>query len=166
MKKLLTCLSIILVLTGCEYLEKLETNEESSQLSTNQSQSSIQNTEDISSNNKYIHFNAGYQEWLNATREDKYVVTVFGASYCPHCTKFKPVIESVAEKYNIELYYYYIDELDDEESNKIINSYDTNFEGSVPHMFITKNSNVITNRTGSMDEKSLLEFLELNMVIE
>lgn len=170
MKKLTITLIILLSLTGCEYINNnysLNNSTNINEIPSNvEEYSSSEEESTIVIENEYIHFNSRYYDWHKATLEDKYVLTVIGASFCSHCNNFKPIIEKVANDYNVDLYYYYIDMLDETEKDSIINSYETNYDGSVPHLFITKNGNVISNQTGEMEESTLIEFLQLNLVIQ
>ena len=168
MKKTIFCIMVLLSLTGCEYIqpeENLNTDINSSNEKNIVEESSISIPNDIS-NKEYMKFNAQTDDWLEHTKKDEYVITVIGASYCGHCISFKPVIEKVSNKYNINSFYYYINQLDNTDSDIVSKTYETNYENTVPHMFITKNGNVITNITIEMNEEKLIEFLRLNLVIE
>lgn len=166
MKKAVLSLLIIVSLTGCNLINKSSNIRD--QITDENNSSTEEQTSTLNQDNKsqYINFNASYDEWVKKTKEDQFVITLIGASYCSHCNNFKPIIEKISEKYEIPLYFYYVDEINDSDYNLIINEYDTNYQKKVPHMFITKNGRVITNRTESMSENDLIEFLKLNMVIE
>lgn len=129
-----------------------------------------QKTSAIKETNKYIsqkkEINISHTEWLEDTKEDKYVITLIGASYCRYCKTFKPILEKISKKYKISVYFYYIDEISEEQYNLITTTYETNYNNIIPHIFITKKGKVITNRTGEMSEDELIEFLKLSLIIE
>lgn len=169
MRKTILILVIILFITGCNFISNNKDLEKSTNLNEESSltEEIINSTqEEVSTNYTYTNFNSSYDSWYNTTLQDKYVLTVIGASYCSHCMNFKPIIETIAEENSIDLYYFYIDQLDESEANKITTAYETNYKGSVPHLFIIKNGNVVTNSTGEMTSDSLIEFLKLNSVIK
>lgn len=105
--------------------------------------------------------------WYEETKEDKYVITVLGATYCGYCKEFKPIIENVSDETGITLKWFYVDEIGDEDSNAIETLYNLQETGSVPYMFITKNGELVTYNVGYLDKTNLLSFLkEKNIKIE
>ena len=47
-------------------------------------------------------------------------MAVFGRNTCFYCNKFKPVYNAVAEKYDLDIYYFDSDNYDSKEYSKII----------------------------------------------
>ena len=111
---------------------------------------------------------AEMSDWLNSTREDKYVVTVIGMTTCPHCQNYKPVITSVSDNENLNLYFFEADTITNaEDNNALENAYELeNYEGSVPYTFVTKNGEFVCDTVGGMDEKGTNDFLRSCGVIE
>ena len=168
MKKYIIFFLLLFLVTGCSFSTNTNNIEKGTRLYT---QTQIQENvpEEASTNEEsyfYININANYDEWYNKTKEDNYVITVLGSSQCDFCKNFKPIIEKAATENEIDLYFYYLDTIDQEEANKLKTTYDSNYTNVVPHMFITKNGNIVTNYTGGMTEEELIDFLRLNLIVE
>lgn len=101
-------------------------------------------------------------EWLNKTREDDFVVTVLGMTTCPHCQNYKPVIEGVTNDEDLNLYFFEIDTVTNEDDfNALENAYNLeNYEGAVPYTFITKNGEFVCDTVGAMDVENTKSFLK------
>lgn len=169
MKKTIIFFALIFFVSGCTFVNNATNVEKGTKLYPQTNSSEESTLEEISTNEKdynFININSNYNEWYNKTKEDKYVITILGSSQCDFCNNFKPIIEKVANDKEIELYFYYVDIIDQDEAEKLKTTYDSNYTGVVPHMFITKNGNIVTNYTGEMTEKELLDFLKLNLIIE
>lgn len=169
MKKTIIFFTLIFFVSGCSFVNNTSNIEKGTKLYTQTSSEEYSSSEEVDEteeNSSYININANYDEWYSKTKEDKYIITVIGSSQCNFCKSFKPIIEKVSSENKIELYFYYVDIIDQEESEKLKTTYNSNYNGVVPHMFITKSGNIVTNYTGEMTEKELLDFLKLNLIIE
>ena len=169
MKKTIIFFTLIFFVSGCGFVNNTSNIEKGTKLYTQTSSEEYSSSEEADTteeNSSYVNINANYDEWYSKTKEDEYVITVIGASYCDFCASFKPIIEKVANDNKISLYYYFIDTLDETEAENLKTTYDSNYTKVVPHMFITKSGNIVTNYTGEMTEEELLDFLKLNLIIE
>lgn len=104
--------------------------------------------------------------WYNDTLENK-VVTVIGSSTCPHCQEYKPIIEDLAEEYDFKLYFVEADQISEEDSSVLHESYDLeNYEGYVPYTFVIDKGKFVTDTTGFESEETTIKFLKENKVIK
>ena len=104
------------------------------------------------------------RNWKNDINSGKEVVTVIASSVCPHCKEYKPVITDIANKYNINLYFFEADELTSNDYDILtdIDSDKFSFAGSVPFTFIVKNNEYIDDKVGYIDEAGVIGFLNRN----
>ena len=103
----------------------------------------------------------------NMTKEDKYVVTVIGLTYCDHCKNYNPVISGLAKEYDFKLYWFDIDAMSEEDSNTLTTTYDLQqYTGASPYTVITKNGEFVADYVGEMPESETKTFLQDNGVID
>lgn len=107
-------------------------------------------------------------EWVEAVKEDQYIITVIALSYCSHCKDYKPVITSIANEQGIPIYWFEIDTVSEEEANIISSTYEfSEYEGASPYTAITKKGEVVAQYSlGYMDKDAATNFLKTNGVIE
>lgn len=105
-------------------------------------------------------------EWVEDTSSNNPVVTVIASTTCPNCTNLKPIITELSEEYDFKLYFYESEELTADEVTVLHNTYDINYEGYVPYVFVTKNGKVVKDTTGFMDKDASIDFLKSANVIE
>ena len=104
--------------------------------------------------------------WQEDTSKDKPIVTVFALTTCGYCHDYELVINNLREQYEFDLYWYYLDELTDEDSAVLVATYPINFEGSVPYTFIVRNGEFIDDKLGGLEEATVLKFFKDNEVID
>ena len=113
------------------------------------------------------YFNRSVDTWYRDVAKKNTVVTVIGASYCQHCQEYKPHIKSLADKKNINLYFYEVDKLESEDESKLLDSYDLiNYEGRVPFTVIFKDGKAIATHEGFEGEEMMYQFFVENGVIK
>lgn len=113
------------------------------------------------------YFNRDIERWQKDIRAGNTVVTVIGASYCEHCQAYKPVIKALANKNNINLYFYEIDTLSEEDQDKLTSSFELpTYEGRVPYTFIMKNGTFINSYEGFESQSQTVAFLLENGIIK
>lgn len=105
------------------------------------------------------------EQWYTDTKEGGVVVTVLSQTTCPNCTNFEPVMEEVQEEYGFKSYWFEVNEMTSKDRTTVTKTYDITFEGT-PHIFITKNGELIAEDAGYRPKKDLVEFLVENGVIE
>lgn len=132
-------------------------------------------TEDNASYKVAENFNA----YKKAFKSNDTIVTVFGRTSCGHCNRFKPVYNAVAEKYNLDIYYFDSDVYNKEQYKKVINldltvpakcsSTGKEFKLSdgfgTPLSIITKKGKVIDCIGGYVNRASLIKILKANKMI-
>ncbi len=60
------------------------------------------------------------EEYIKKFNSKDYTVAVFGASDCTFCTKYLPIVNNVAKKYDLNIYYFDKDTYDADEYQKVI----------------------------------------------
>lgn len=78
---------------------------------------------DVQKDNTNNNVSSNMTEWVTETKEDKYVVTVIGLTYCKHCKNYNPVISKLAKDYDFKLYWFDIDAMSEEDSNTLTTDY-------------------------------------------
>ncbi len=108
---------------------------------------------------------ATMDEWVEVTKEDKYVITVISLSYCDFCANYKPIIEQIAEENDIKLFWFNIDKMKETDSSILVTTYKFNehgYEGASPYTAITKNAQFVADKVGGMSSDDLKLFLKEN----
>lgn len=106
-------------------------------------------------------------QWLIDTQEDEPVVTVMGLTTCGYCQSYKPVIESLAQQYGFNLYFFESDALEYEDAVALEETYELKeYENRVPFTFIVKDGKVIAESTGFENKAETIKFLTKNEVIK
>ena len=99
-------------------------------------------------------------DWLADTQTEDYIITVLALTTCQYFQAYKPVITKVAEDYDLKLYFYETDKLDNADHSILTTSYTLpNYEGYVPYTFILKDGEVVGDQTGYNDEETTIQLL-------
>lgn len=112
------------------------------------------------------YINRNIDEWYEDVNSGKLVVTIFGASYCQHCQAYKPVIQKLARKNNIDLYFYEMDTLSEEDNERLNNSFNVGEYDGYPYTFIMKNKELVDSYVGYQFESDIVTFLSQYMTIK
>ena len=105
--------------------------------------------------------------WVADSKTDQSVVAVIALSTCHYCAQYKPIITEIAEENSLKLYWFEIDTLNEADSSALTSTYSlTQYSGSSPYTFITKNGEFINDVVGYMPKEDTLTFLKDNGVIE
>ncbi len=122
---------------------------------------------DVQKDNTNNNVSSNMTEWVTETKEDKYVVTVIGLTYCKHCKNYNPVISKLAKDYDFKLYWFDIDAMSEEDSNTLTTTYELQqYTGASPYTVITKNGEFVADYVGGMPESETKTFLQDNGVID
>lgn len=106
-----------------------------------------------------------YDKWSELVKKDKYTVTILAQTWCSHCEMIKPYIKQIENKYNIKIYWFYIDEMDKKIIEGIETDYNLAYKGT-PHMFIIKNDKLVGELSGSRSKEEFIKFLKGKDVIK
>lgn len=120
-----------------------------------------------------------FNAYKKLVKSDDIIVSVFGTTNCGHCNRFKPVYDAVAEKYDLDIYYFDSLKYDKEQYKKIVNmdlsvpakcgSTGKDFKLSdgfgTPLTIITKKNKVIDCISGYRNRSALIEILKSNNLI-
>lgn len=69
---------------------------------------------------RYYQVLSTADEYIKKFNSNEYTVAVFGAAKCDFCTKYLPVVNEVAKKYNLSIYYFDRDTYDASEYEKVM----------------------------------------------
>lgn len=133
----------------------------------------------INEDNAFYKTAENFNAYKKLVKSDKVTVAVFGRESCFYCNKFKPVYNAVAEKYEVDIYYFDSDSYNSSQYSKIINmdltvpakcsSTGEEFKLSdgfgTPLTVITKKNKVVDCISGYVNRSSLIETLKTNDLI-
>lgn len=106
-------------------------------------------------------------EWMEETKKDEYIVTVYASSTCGNCANHRPVMEKLQKEYGFKLYWFELDELTASDSKAVTEEYDiSDYDGRVPFTFVMKDGKYLGNILGAQGEEAVVEFLKEQKVIE
>ena len=130
---MLLLLSVITFgLVGCE---SKETNNEKTEDDTN-----------------YLIEDKSISEWYEVAKGDKVVILTLGQTTCGHFKNFKPVVEKIVNKYDIDWYWVDVDQASSipltQEDVDILNDLFPDFEGT-PYTAFVKSGEVIDKMNGA-----------------
>ncbi len=99
-----------------------------------------------------------YKEIADKVKKKESFILIVSRSTCSHCAEYKPKIESIAKKYNIDIYYidYDLDTKDNQE--KFLDEY--KLDGSTPiTIFIKdgKQTNLFDRIEGDVSKETAIE---------
>ncbi len=99
-----------------------------------------------------------YNEITNKAKKEESFILIVSRSTCSHCAEYKPKVESIAKKYNIDIYYtdYDLDTKDNQE--KFLDEY--KLDGSTPITIFIKNgkqTNLFDRIEGDVSKKTAIE---------
>ncbi len=106
-------------------------------------------------------------EWVNDSLEEKFTIAVIAQTTCSFCEMYKPVVESVENKYeDLNVYWFHTDELSNADYSTLSGTYDISdtFKGT-PYTMLTYHGVLIDHISGYVDEETLIQFLVDNGVI-
>ena len=91
---------------------------------------------------------------------------VIGQSTCSYCVQAKIVLNELVEQKGVEINYFNISYLNNDEKNEVTNSLDYFKDGlETPVMLITKNGKLMDTYEGYAPLESYIKFLEENEVL-
>ena len=135
----------------------------------------------ITEGNKSYKIAESYSEYRKLVKSEEVTMAVFGRDTCSYCNLFKVVYNAVAEKYNVDIYYFNSDSYDSADYTKIINmdltvpakcnSYGEEFKLSdgfgTPLTVFTQDGEIIDCISGYVNRSKLIEKLtSLEMISE
>ena len=95
-------------------------------------------------------------------------IVVVGKTSCSYCIRFKPILMSVSDEYNVPIYYVNYDEIEEtEELSKFLGQFEE-FQGSwgTPFTVVVENGKIIDKLSGYREEKKYINFLKNNDFIK
>ncbi len=128
-----------------------ESNYQNSQITNTKSNYENESSEIIKS--FYTYFNSKAEK-----------VIFFARSSCSYCELQAPIIENLAQTYNIDYLNIDTNELTQSEINEIVEALD--IENATPTTVIVKNGKVLDVQAGYIEENEMTEFLKRNNIIK
>ena len=107
--------------------------------------------------------------WYKDVTFGKTVVTVLCETDNYECTRYKPLIEDLANKENLLLYYFNVDTLNDYDKNILIKTYTFSSNRElyfVPYTFVVKNNVFIDGAISSYSTSTIESILRRNEIID
>lgn len=105
-------------------------------------------------------------EWQTAIKEDTLIVTTLAQTTCSWCEKFKPVAQTVAKKYGVDIVWLNVNTLSQEDYTKLTGTFKELSEFGTPHTIITKNGKLVDQISGYVEESDFVSALQKNGVIK
>lgn len=92
-------------------------------------------------------------------------VILLASPYCPYCEKFRPTLDTLANEYNFEYYYFDTSRVttnDKESVAKLLGKSIT----SIPDLVILEDGKIVNSRVGNYSYDDTKKFLEESEIIE
>lgn len=107
--------------------------------------------------------------WIEDTKKDEYVITVFAQTFCGYCKQYQPIIQRIYNENDVKVYWFDIDaksSLTEEERNTVTSTYELpDFDGT-PYTLVTKNGQTVAHYDRGADRETILKFFRDNNVID
>ncbi|MCH5166782.1 MAG: hypothetical protein J1F35_02710 [Erysipelotrichales bacterium] len=119
-------------------------------------------------------------QYIKKVNSKDYTVAVFGIDNCTYCDLYLPVVNDIANKYNLDIYYFNRDQYDEDEYEKIMDldfeipakctttGYSTSMTKSFPKpmTIITKNGKFVDCIRGYVTEDTVLDMLREYKIVK
>ncbi len=110
-----------------------------------------------------------YSEFEELSKKEEKTVVVIGRPTCPQCVIYKPIVEKVNAKYDLDIKYLNTDEFANEDKVKFL-VFDNQVSGaqngiSTPMTFIVSDSKIVDRIDGRVDQTQLESFLSKNQML-
>ena len=161
-KQLILYIIIVLVIGFASYSISFYIKNTSTKISTITCDNDNPNSKDNTSLN-VINCN----EYNNIIKSKKKKLVLYARPTCDYCKKFIPILEDIANEYNIEVNYFDIDTLSVDEASKFYKSsklLNINKFGT-PTLAIIKNGKIKHYSIGYISKDELLKWLKVTNVI-
>jgi thiol-disulfide isomerase/thioredoxin len=145
--------AIIWLFFGLSFL--IESNNKGTYGGNNTGENNVAKEVDVSKASKEV------KEWYTAvTAEKNTAVTVIALSYCGYCKEYKPIITEIAKNEDLELYWFEIDTMSEEDGAILTGTYNLeSYSGSSPYSFVTKDKKFLGDKVGYMANDATIQFL-------
>lgn len=90
-------------------------------------------------------------------------VIYYASSNCPYCDQLTPILEEIADEYDMDYYYVDSTKLSKGQKNRVKKQ--LNIEGKTPTTVIVENGEVIDTKVGLVDGTEYVEFLKEGEVL-
>ncbi len=109
-----------------------------------------------------------YDGFKKVAKSSENKILVLGQTSCGYCIKAKPILNGIADTYNIEINYLNITNLSSDQSGKLSKyiSYLGEEEWGTPLTLIVKNGEVVDSANGLLDEEGYVKLFRDNGFIK
>ncbi len=110
-----------------------------------------------------------YDDFMSKLESGEKAIFVLGQTTCGYCTMYKPVINEVASKYDVEFNYININTLEQEQYSNLKDSIDylkENDDWGTPLTLVIEDNKVVDKINGYTEKDEVVEFLTKNGFIE
>ena len=105
-------------------------------------------------------------EYLNIYSGDSNALIFVGSDSCPYCAIAKPIIENLAYKYDLDIYFLNSGNFADDDESKFIKSNEYFSSGfGIPMLLYVGNNELINMVDGLTDTEHYVDFLSVNEII-
>jgi len=113
----------------------------------------------VSSHNEYEKQNdvSGLEEFYEHFNSEDLQIIFFVRTGCSWCSKQAPILETIANDYNLDYYTYDAAEYTNTQVKKVID--ELNIKGATPTIVIVKAGEILDTNVGYLDGDALVEFL-------
>ncbi len=110
-----------------------------------------------------------YSEFEELYKKEEKTVVIVGRPTCPQCVIYKPIVEKVNAKYDLDIKYLNTDEFSDEDKLAFLD-FDKEVSGaqngiSTPMTFIVSDSKIVDRIDGRVDQTQVESFLSKNQML-
>ena len=108
-----------------------------------------------------------YDDYNELISEKEDNVIVIAQTGCSHCENAKPALNSLAKEYDIEINWFNISDLSEDERNEFRKSLDIlNSDFGTPLIMVVNDKKVVSSTQGFEDKEQMVTFLKNNKIIK
>ncbi len=118
-------------------------------------------------NSKEYLIKLNYQEFAEKINNKDSFALCISRTTCSHCASYKPKLEKISKEYKTEIYYIEVDQITEEEYNKIKEVADFGDSTPTTVFFVDGEERIKANRiSGDMSYDKILKKLKSNGIIK
>lgn len=105
-------------------------------------------------------------KWVEKSKEDNVMATVFAQTTCSWCEKFKPVVKEVIGETGATIYWIDVDVIPEEDFASFGEAYSELQDFGTPYTIITKAGKKVDEISGYVEKDELIDTLKENGIIK
>jgi len=99
-------------------------------------------------------------EWIEQSKGDDVMVTVFAQTTCSYCEQYKPIVTEVIGEEKVDIYWFDLDTLGEDDYNSLVEAYSDLSGQGTPYTLITQSGKKIGEISGYVEKESLVSKLQ------